>query len=189
VRDLLFRIEHSYNCVFAFEALVDATAKTSRRFGPWPEAWFFAGPGLTAMRPRLLMTWPPTVEAVAAVVPPRHRLVLAAVRLESPGAWDFIAKLNPLEVIRQGLNDRHERRKDHDYRERAESRRLELENQLLENKVLREKISIAKELGATDQDLSPLLNELVLKPLSALERPQDHALIEAAEIISDDEQE
>ena len=31
---------------------------------------------------------------------------------ESPGFWEFLGSLNPLEVIRRYLNDRHERAKD-----------------------------------------------------------------------------
>jgi hypothetical protein len=95
--------------------------------------------------------------------------------------------LNPLEIIRQYLNDRHERRKDHQYRAEHEARRLELENRLLENKVLRERIEIAKSIGATDQDLTPLLNELVYKPLRRLDGPQDRGNIETAEIIDNSE--
>jgi hypothetical protein len=38
------------------------------------------------------------------------------------------------------------------------------------------------ELGATERDLAPLLNELVYRPLSALDANQDKNLIEQAEI-------
>jgi hypothetical protein len=113
-------------------------------------------------------------------------LILRGVRLESPGFWDFVGKLNPLEVIRQYLNDRHERRKDRSYREAAEARKLDLENQLLENKVIRERIQIAQELGATEEDLAPLLNEFVYRPLNGLDVPQDRDLIEIAEFIKDE---
>lgn len=104
-------------------------------------------------------------------------------RLGSPGSWEFLGKLNPLEVLRQYLNDRHERRKDREYRELAEERRLLLENLSLENKVVSERVKIAKELGATDHDLAPLLNTLVYRPLMALDRHQDHDVISIAEIV------
>jgi hypothetical protein len=87
--------------------------------------------------------------------------------------------------LRKYLNDRHERRKDHDYRESAERRRLELENLSLESRVLSERIRIAKEIGATDRDLAPLLNELIYKPLVLLDRYQDKNVIEHAEIPTD----
>jgi hypothetical protein len=58
------------------------------------------------------------------------------VQLTSPGFWDFLGKLMPLETIRQYLNDRHERAKDREYRNEAEEKRLDLENRLLEMKIV-----------------------------------------------------
>jgi hypothetical protein len=124
-------------------------------------------------------------EAVASAVLARDRLVLRRARFESPGFWEFLGTLNPLEVLRQYLNDRHERRKDGSYREAAEARRLELENRLLENRVIRERMEMARQLGASDADLAPLLNELVYRPLRALNRAQDEGIIEVAELIQE----
>jgi hypothetical protein len=59
---------------------------------------------------------------------------------------------------------------------------LRLENLKLENEVLSERVRIAKELGATDDDLAPLLNELINRPLLTLDRYQDKGVIEHAEI-------
>jgi hypothetical protein len=59
---------------------------------------------------------------------------------------------------------------------------------ILENNVLSERIRMAKELGATDRDLAPLLNELVFKPLTTLDRYQDKGVIGPAEIPPDPEQ-
>ena len=85
-------------------------------------------------------------------------------------------------MIRQYLNDRHERRRDREYRDAAEARRLELENRLLENRVISERIEIARSLGAGDSDLAPLLTELVHRPLRALNGAQDEGLIESATV-------
>ena len=119
---------------------------------------------------------------LAAGVPYPDRLVLAGVRLNSPGFWDFLGALNPLEVIRKYLNDRHERRQDRDYRESAEKRRLTLENLKLENEVIAERVKLAKDLGATDRHLASMLDQLVHQPLLALDRHQDRGVIENAEI-------
>ncbi len=81
------------------------------------------------------------------------------------------------------MNDRHERKKDQAYRESAERRRLELENFSLQTKVISDAVNLAKELGATDRDLAPLLNELIYKPLVALNRYQDKGVIEQAESV------
>jgi hypothetical protein len=45
--------------------------------------------------------WPPSPDEVASFVPPSEQLVLSAVQLSSPGSWDFLGSLNPLEVLRQ----------------------------------------------------------------------------------------
>jgi hypothetical protein len=172
-------LAHAYSSLVAFEMLIERTQR-ARRYYPEP---FWFPPTLTFMWPPHL-SWPPTPQAVASLVPAAEQLVLAAVELSSPGAWEFLGSLNPLEVLRKYLNDRHERRKDREYRERAEERRLQLENLKTENEALEQRIRIAKELGATDSDLAPLLNELVIKPLNALGAYQDKGLIEGAEMVA-----
>jgi hypothetical protein len=72
------------------------------------------------------------------------------------------------------------------YRESAERRRLILDNLSLENKVISERVRLAKEIGATDRDLAPLLDELVYKPLVALDRYQDEGVVENSEILRPD---
>ena len=116
------------------------------------------------------------------------QLVLSAVRLSSPSFWEFLGTLNPLEVVRKYLNDRHERRKDREYRDTAEQRRLTLENLALENKVISDRVKLAKQLGATNRDLAPLLNELVYQPLTRLDRSQDRGVITYAELPGSDDE-
>jgi hypothetical protein len=79
------------------------------------------------------------------------------------------------------LNDRHERKKDEEYRNQAERDRLFLDNEIRRNQVLRERIEIAKQFGATDRDLAPLINVLVARPLEQLNHYQDQNLITHAE--------
>jgi hypothetical protein len=110
-----------------------------------------------------------------------ERVILRAVRLESPGWWEFLGKLNPLEVLRQYLNDRHERAKDLDYRNELERERLRLETQILENRVIRERIEIAREVGVTDKDLRRAVNALLVDPLLRLGKCQDRGVISTAE--------
>lgn len=54
-------------------------------------------------------------------------LSLGRVILNSPGFWEFVGGLNPLEQIRIYLSERHERKKDNEYRNDAECRRLHAE--------------------------------------------------------------
>jgi hypothetical protein len=126
--------------------------------------------------------WFPTTEQIASSVPVTERLILNYVRLQSPGLWEFLGTLNPLEVLRNFISDRHERRKDTQYRESAERRRLELENSILESRAIRERVRAARALGATDRDLAPLINRLVIGPIIALEAYKDQEVISGAEI-------
>lgn len=118
-------------------------------------------------------------------ISPRDQLIIQRVQLASPGFWIFLGSLNPLEVLRQYLNDLHTRRQDREYREPHEHRRLELENLMLENQVIRERISMARELGATDAELTPLLNGLVYTPLQRLDAVAARGMITAGEPSSD----
>ncbi len=68
-------------------------------------------------------------------IPPSARLSLERVRIESPGFWEFLASLNPLQQIREYLNDRHRRRQDRDFREASEKERLDLDNELIRRQI------------------------------------------------------
>jgi hypothetical protein len=85
-----------------------------------------------------------------------------------PGFWEFLGSLNPLEVIRQYLSDRHRRRQDREYREREEERQLGLENDLREIELLKERLGVAREYDVPEEALAPLLQELVGRPLGTL---------------------
>ncbi len=187
VEEYLADLKHAYDSLIAFESVMDGLKRVSREFPfPfYPTGMMYGWPLGPRRAVRYVRDWPPTTEEVSSLVPHSEQLVLSAVQLSSPGFWEFLGKINPLEVIRLYLNDRHERRKDREYRESAEERRLRLENLKLENEVIAGRVKIAKELGATDRDLAPLLNELVNKPLLALDRHQDKGVIENVEINHD----
>jgi hypothetical protein len=178
-------LKHAYSSILVFETTIDGMRRAEREF-PFPTRYPFALDFVWPLAPRRgvrrTRDWPPTAEEVASLVPRTEQIILSAVTLTSPGFWEFLGTLNPLDVLRKYLSDRHERRKDREYRESAERRRLELENLSLESRVISERVRLAKEIGATDRDLAPLLNELVYKPLVALDRYQDKGVIEHAEI-------
>ena len=138
VSDYLRSVVFAYESLITFEIIISQYERQWRafeRYGPWPnprrDFWLSA---LTPARSAI-----PSAAEVSAFVAPRDRLRIHSVRLSSPGFWEFWGKLNPLEVIRQYLSDRHERRKDREYREEADKERLHLENQLRENQVIRER--------------------------------------------------
>jgi hypothetical protein len=98
-----------------------------------------------------------------------------------------LGSLNPLQQIREYLNDRHKRRQDKEFREAAESEKLRLENELIqrqiwekENAVLRDRILVLKEVGYSEQEIRQLIWAQVGKPLAVLGRHQDSGLIEGA---------
>jgi hypothetical protein len=107
-------------------------------------------------------------------------IVLIAAELHSPGFFEFLGALMPLETIRKYLEDRHERRKDNQYRMAEEARRQRLENDVLELDVVKKKLDILRELGATDDDLAPIRETLIIRPLRGLDQHQDSGVIEGA---------
>lgn len=125
-------------------------------------------------------------------VPPNARLTLERVRIESPGFWEFFASLNPLQQIREYLNDRHKRRQDREYREPLEKERLELENEQIRQQIegskianLREKLELLREIGYDDNKIRNLIWMNIGTPLTRLGRHQDTGLIGGAECKSD----
>jgi len=130
-----------------------------------------------------------TKSSVASLIGRSQSLILSSVRLESPGSWKLLGISDSLEVVRKYLKDRHERRKDTKYRVATDEEKRHLENELLRIKVLSEKIKVAKELGAKEEDLSPLLGQLLFDPLDELGTLQDRGLIVDVRMLDPDEPE
>ena len=122
-----------------------------------------------------------------AMIPPSARLSLERVQIESPGIWEFAASLNPLEQIRKFLNDRHERRKDKEYREEIEKERLKRDNELIQAQIVKQYIAnlhymieIMGEAGIDDDVLQQIIWAQVGNPMSRLGVHQDTGLIGGA---------
>jgi hypothetical protein len=75
--------------------------------------------------------------------------------------WGFLASISPFESWRKYLMFRHKRDQDRRYREAAEARRLDLENDARELALLEKRAKIAKQLGATREQLQPLCNRVL----------------------------
>lgn len=71
------------------------------------------------------------------LVLPDEKLIVHKVNIESPGVWEFLGTLNPLQQLREYEKDRHERRKDKEWREAEEQRQMSLENQKREQEIKR----------------------------------------------------
>ena len=121
-------------------------------------------------------------------LPPSARLTLERVRIESPGFWEFVASLNPLQQIREYLNDRHRRRQDIEFREAPEKKRLELDNELIQRQIeendntnLKQRIAILRDVGYDDDAIRDMIWMSFGNSLSRLGRHQDARLIGGAE--------
>jgi len=190
VKDYLSDFQHAYNSLLVFEHMLDGIRRRMKDY-PLSSALLFDyyEEAVWSKRPRRFMQttsdWPPTLDQLHSRVPLSEQLILSGVQIASPGFWEFVGSLNPLETLRKYLCDRHERRKDREYREPAERKRLEMENEILRSKEISERIRLAKELGATDRDLAPLVNDLIARPLGALDQYQNRGLINRAEFTLD----
>lgn len=177
---LLQYVEDAYNKIFLFSLSVDFFADRERFFIMWRHYGF--APLLWAPFVGL-----PQFKFFEAMLP-EYKLEAKRIQIESPGFWEFLGALNPLQQIREYLNDRHKRRQNREYREQAEGERLLLENELIrrqvwekENAVLRERINIHKEIGYSDEEIRRLIWVYVSQPLIALGKHQDAGLIENAD--------
>lgn len=161
VRQFLQAFEHAYNCLVIFQ---DATSSREAAMNWVPNAIFDLG----------------TSESM---VLPSDQLVVSAVSLSSPGFWEFLGAINPLEIIRKYLQDRHERKKDAAYRNDQERRAKEVEILMRETELIGKRIELAKQAGAPIHIVNSLYNDLVARPLAVLGALQDGGgmIIEAVE--------
>jgi hypothetical protein len=120
------------------------------------------------------------------------RLMVHSFRMNSPGFWEFIGSLNPLEVIRSALNDRHTRRQDRAYREAAEAERLAMQNERarLENLELADRIAYRRiealaAAGVSKKEVRYLTRRLVEKNLDHLESISDILDIDASQPVEE----
>lgn len=136
LRRLLEAFEDAYETAARVElraSAVTAQLEWLSRYGPpSPRYW----PGLPVFGGN-------DVDVASAPEP----LIVNRVVLEPPGFWGFLGAINSLEVVRRYLNDRHERRKDRDYRSQAERERLAIENALASLEVVRRIASLEREFG------------------------------------------
>lgn len=179
VVSFLADVEASYNALYSF-GLIISDWRQRRRY--WRR--FFGPEELFGLLQ--LETNPALHPDFADHVLPEYQLALRRVSIQSPGFWEFVGGLNPLQQLREYLKDRHERRKDHEYREPAEKDRLRLDNELLqrlilekETSILRDQLAIMREFGFGDAELRQFIWSRLGPPLSRLGRHQDSGLIAA----------
>jgi hypothetical protein len=170
--EFLTDLNSTYEHLWAFELIVrEAKARYAE------EGFFFRRPRGSSSR--ILRT----IRRPADVVLPDEQLQLSRITFSSPGFWEAIGALNPLETLRQFVNDRHERRKDRQYRESLEARRLFLETEQLRVDVVKSQVELLRDLGIPDDRIRAAVVRHVSEPLKALEKHQDSGLIETATLV------
>jgi hypothetical protein len=205
VTTLLFDLDASYNSIYAFNFLVDTIANDRERnlkrvdnkfhklrdywkvfssrkdfpFDPYLYEMFFEDyvfgrgngnlPNLLELQSKI---------DISKIVLPSDRLVISKVNIQSPGFWEFLGSLNPLQQIREYLKDRHERKKDNEYRSRQEEELAELEIVERRDNIVNGRIVTLKELGYSDVEIRQFVTAMVIEPLNRLGRHQDRGQIE-----------
>jgi len=121
ISQFLVDLETAYLALYDLDsAWASKLARRDRRFFMEPgfTSLILGGLGIGALTPDTVL--------------PEDRLFVKSVRIESPGFWEVAASFNPLQQIREYLNDRHKRRQDKEFREGAEREKLLLENELVQ---------------------------------------------------------
>ncbi len=118
---------------------------------------------------------------IEKIVLPSDRLTILKVNIQSPGFWELLGSLNPLQHIREYINDRHERQKDKKFRSRQEEELGELSIIEKKNNIINQKIEILRNLGYSEQEIRQLVVSMVIEPLNKLGSHQDNGLIDGIE--------
>src|SRR2546427_7614918 len=95
IRAFFEAVEQAYNGLYAFELIVNEAK--SHAAGREPVSRRPSG-----RRPHLAVR---RISRAEAVILPEDRLQLRAVSFQSPGFWEFLGTLNPLETLRKYLQD------------------------------------------------------------------------------------
>jgi hypothetical protein len=189
MREMLAAFEESYVAIASAEILIAERIAALEAFRRWGRRW---GPPelLLPMAGALLPQQLGFSQRPAVVDVP---LVVSRVVLRSPGFWEFMGTLNPLEVTRRYLNDRHERRKDDEYRSRADADRLALDNAVRGLDVLERYLRLRRDYGddlPIDPDVLPKSVAAAIRPaLERLAECDDRGLISGASATTSDQSE
>jgi hypothetical protein len=204
IRAFLKDMEFAYNSIYSFTFLVDTLSSErerrmddfDRRFSKYLK-YFSSGERLP-YHPvfdeilfgdypiRKVTPFPNLIDLFSKLdieksVPQEDRLLITKINIQSPGFWEFFGNLNPLQQIREYLKDRHERRKDREYRNTHERIKGELDIMEKQNEFVKQRIEILKSLGYTDIEIRPIISNLITEPLQQLGVHQDKGLVEYPE--------
>lgn len=128
--------------------------------------------------PNQLLSFP-----TAPPLPSLAQPILSKAQFKSPGFLEAIGNLNPLKVLCDYLQQRHERKKDNKYRSEQERQKLILENMRLRNKVIIEKIEIMEKSGLSKEQINEILGNYIADSLKNLGARIDSGQVIHVELI------
>lgn len=172
VTEYLANLQQAYNHLFALELII---SDAKQRYGEQ----YFGRRYVSGTPVRSLKR----IGKPERFLLPEDRLHLRRIVIGSPGFWEFMGTLSPLETIRKYLSDRHERKKDKDYRGELEAERMRLENERLRTETTRDRIELLRSIGIPENRIREVVNVHLIGPLGLLDRAQDSDLIQDAEIV------
>lgn len=115
---------------------------------------------------------------------PLDQIEITRISIQSPGFVELLAAFNPLQQIREYLKDRHERKKDKEWRWESEKDRAAAEVNILRIQAEREGTSAIREfselldsIGLREEEKQKILWERVGGPLARLGKHQDSGLL------------
>lgn len=169
-RNFLDDLEHAYISIYHLPSY-KMWRRASRRF-PFPKEFFglniFLNTGFSAESLRAMGTYPP------------DQLEITKINIQSPGWIELCASLNPLQQIREYLKDRHERKKDKEWKWKSEKEREIAELDILciqadreRTKGIREFYELLDSMDMPREEKKKILWERIGQPLSRLARHQD----------------
>jgi hypothetical protein len=163
-RALLDAMQGTYDGLTAFNTIAGDLINAYRlqeRYNPFPFPFY---------QPVL-----PTQQVPAAqVVGADQVILLQRVELSSPGFWEFLGLLNPLDQIRRYLNDRHQRKLDllnlpvQQQTAQLVNENIELQNEKLAIENLRELLAVGREAGIPTTQTTAMYRQYVSNNLRTL---------------------
>jgi hypothetical protein len=207
VKQLLTDFENAYNSIYAFDFLVDTLSNDRDRrlrllgekLHNWGKYWeeFTIRKGFPYDPFMFEFFWDlylhRTDESTISllelqskididkIVLPADKLTISKVNIQSPGFWEFLGSLNPLQQIREYLKDRHDRQKDKKYRSRQEEELGDLSIMEKKNNIIKQRIEILRGLGYSETEIRQLVMTMVIEPLNKLGGHIDNGQIDGLE--------
>ena len=123
---------------------------------------------------------------------PEDKLVICSINFNSPGFWEMIGSWNPLNQIREYINERHARKRDKEYAWELDKKiiQTEVEKKNLENDMLRVELiqNITKQLQLIGLDKEYILHitKNCYKNLELLNEHIDEERITKIEVVDDE---